>query len=146
MAKSYPTAPLVSCHALIRKGDKILLVRRARPPFQGAWSLPGGSLELGERLIEGLSREVFEETGLTVAVTRHLGLAESIERDEDGRVKYHYVMLYYEATPLSGEARPGDDAGAIRWLTVDQILQEQVTDSVLRSLGWAGLIEEAKGS
>lgn len=137
MARAYPEHPLPSCHALVRRGNDILLVRRARPPLQGYWSVPGGGIELGETAAEAVVREVREETGLTVEVSRFLGYADAIERDESLRVRYHYVILYFEARPIDGNLLSGDDAAEVRWMSRTEAEAERLTDSVQRCLAWA---------
>lgn len=139
MARAYPERPLPSCHALVRSGERILLVERGRPPFQGCWSLPGGGIELGETVAAALAREVAEETGLQVAVTRFLGYADGIDRDEQNRVRFHYVILYAEARVTGGELRAGDDAVNARWFTVSEARELPLTDAVERCLAWSGL-------
>lgn len=137
MARAYTEHPLPSCHALIRDGEQILLVKRGRPPFQGYWSLPGGSIELGERVEPALQREVLEETGLAVAPTRLLGYLDGIDRDEAGRVRYHYVMLYFEAEVRGGSLHPADDAEEARWVSIDEARTLPLTDAVIACLAWA---------
>lgn len=139
MAREYPTHPLSSCHALVRAGEKILLVKRGRPPLQGYWGLPGGGVELGETLVGALTREVREETGLVVEPTRFLGYADAIERDHEDRVRWHYVISYFEAQVLAGELQPADDAAAAEWVTAPQARERLLTDSVARCLAWADL-------
>jgi 8-oxo-dGTP diphosphatase len=131
--------PLPSCHALIRDGERILLVQRGRPPFEGYWGLPGGGIELGESVADALRREVREETGLDVAVGRFLGYADAIEHDEDGRVRYHYVIMYLEAAVQGGNLTASDDAAAVRWVTVAEAREMLLTDAVERCIAWAGL-------
>jgi 8-oxo-dGTP diphosphatase len=140
MARAYTDYPLPSCHALIRSGDRVLLVQRARPPFQGYWGLPGGGVELGETVEAALRREVREETGLDVAITRFLGYLDGIDYDEQGRVRYHYVILHMEAEVTGGELKAGDDAAAARWMTAAEALQHPLTEGAQRCLQWAGLI------
>lgn len=139
MAREYPEHPLPSCHALVRSGERILLVQRSRPPFVGCWSLPGGGVELGETVEAAVKRELAEETGLQVAVTRFLGYADGIEHDEQGRVRRHYVILYVEAAPTGGQLQFGDDAADAQWLTVAEARKLPLTDSVERCLAWSGL-------
>jgi 8-oxo-dGTP diphosphatase len=145
MAKEYPDHPLPSCHALVRDGDRILLVQRRRPPFEGYWSLPGGGMELGETVEQAAVREVAEETGLAVAVTRFLGYADSIERDPDERVRRHYVIMYVEATPVGGILQAADDAQAVQWVTEQEARTLPVTDAVERCLAWSR-VETTEGS
>ena len=139
LAREYPEHPLPSCHALVRNGGRILLVQRRRPPFVGHWSLPGGGIELGESVEAAIKRELAEETGLQVAVTRFLGYADGIEHDEQGKVRRHYVILYVEATPTGGELQSGDDAADAQWVTVTEARKLPLTDSVERCLAWTGL-------
>lgn len=139
MARTYMDFPLPSCHALIRDGDRILLIERGRPPFQGYWSLPGGGVELGETVEQALQREVREETGLAVRVRRFLGYADAIDHDEAGRVRYHYVIMYFEAEVRGGRLVPADDAAEARWLTLSEARALPLTDAVERSFAWAGL-------
>lgn len=94
---------------------------------------------MGEPVEEAVVREVREETGLKVGVLRLLGYADGIERDEEQRVRYHHVMLYFEVAAQGGELRAGDDAAAAEWVRLDEIAARQVTDAVGRCLTWAGL-------
>lgn len=139
MARPYPPYPAPSCHALIRQGDQILLVQRKRPPFAGYWSLPGGSVELGESVEEALIREVREETGLEVGVSRLLGYADGIQHDPDGRVQYHHVMLYFEACVTGGRLCAADDAAQAAWASLSELDRLPLTDAVERCLRWSGL-------
>lgn len=139
MAKEYPSHPIPSCNALIRDGERVLLIQRGRPPFQGYWSLPGGGVELGETLAEALVREVREETGLAVAPGRFLDYADAINHDEAGRVQFHYLIMHFEVHLIGGELQPGDDATDARWVTPAEARELMITDTVERALTWAGL-------
>lgn len=139
MAKEYPANPLLGCNGLIRDGERILLVKRGRPPLQGYWSLPGGMVDLGETLAQTVAREVREETGLIVEATRFLGYADAIDLDQSGRVQYHFVLMNFEVRILGGELLAGDDAQEARWVTGSEARQLQITDTVERALAWAGL-------
>jgi ADP-ribose pyrophosphatase YjhB (NUDIX family) len=113
--REYPATPLVGVGAVVLDGDRVLLVRRGRAPAEGRWSLPGGLVDVGEPLEAAVCREVAEECGLTVAVHGLVGAVDRIVRDDDGRVRYHYVLLDYLATPTAGRAQAGSDALAVRW-------------------------------
>ena len=139
MARAYPSHPLPSCHALVRNGDQILLVERGRPPFQGYYGLPGGGMELGETVEEAVVREVAEETGLRVEISRFLGYANAIERDEAGRVRYHYLILYFETRVCGGTLQAADDAAAAEWVTPEEDRRRPLTDAVECCLAWSGL-------
>lgn len=146
MARAYIGLPLPSCHALVQDGDRFLLVQRARPPLAGCWGLPGGGVELGETVEEALLREVREETGLTVVIDRFLGYANAIERDDEGQVRYHYVIMYFAALPAGGVLQAADDAAAVRWVTVEESRALPLTDAVERCLQWAAHHEKGQGT
>lgn len=136
MGRAYAGYPMPSCHALIRDGDRVLLVQRAAPPLQGHWGLPGGRVELGETVEQALVREVREETGLHVAVERYLGYIDAIDRDEAGRVRYHYVVHYFTARPAGGDLRAADDAADARWVALSELDDLPLTDAVQLCLNW----------
>ncbi len=117
--RRYPDAPLVGVAAAVfdPKG-RVLLVQRGQPPRAGSWGLPGGLLELGESLVAGVQREVREECGVEIAVGEVAGVFEPITRDEQGRIEYHYIVIDFWASWLSGEARPYDDAAAVAWAPI----------------------------
>jgi ADP-ribose pyrophosphatase YjhB (NUDIX family) len=91
--REYPRAPVVGVAAVVLHGDQVLLIRRGREPMLGAWSLPGGALELGETTAEGIAREVFEETGIRAQPLEIIKTLDRIVRDESGDVRFHYVPL-----------------------------------------------------
>ncbi len=95
MSRLYPSRPIVGVGAVILRDGEVLIVRRANPPLQGEWSIPGGALDLGEKLRDGVAREVREETGLDVEVGPVLDVFDSIFPDSEGRTQYHYVLIDY---------------------------------------------------
>jgi ADP-ribose pyrophosphatase YjhB (NUDIX family) len=114
MKRDYPDRPIVGVGAVIVLNGRALLVRRATEPLKDEWSLPGGVLELGERLRDGAAREALEETGLRVEVGQVLDVFDSIFPDADGRAQYHFVLIDFLCRPLSGEAKPGSDVSAVK--------------------------------
>ncbi|MCW8306142.1 NUDIX hydrolase [Acidiphilium sp. PA] len=116
MSRRYPDAPRVGIGIVVLRGEAVLLVRRGQPPAQGAWSLPGGGQELGETAEAAARRELFEETGLTVGALWLAGAVDSIHRDAEGRIEYHYTILDFAADYQGGEARPGGDVSAVAWV------------------------------
>ncbi len=116
----YPERPMVGVGAVVWRGgadEEVLLVRRGRPPRAGQWSLPGGGQKLGETLLEAVAREVREETGLALRDVRLLTTLDLIERDPDGRVRYHYTLVDFaaEAAAPGEPVVAGDDAAAAAW-------------------------------
>jgi 8-oxo-dGTP diphosphatase len=133
--RDYPERPIVGVGAVIVNGDRALIVRRATEPLKGQWSIPGGMLELGEKLREGLAREVREETALDVEVGEVLDVFDSIFPDADGRTQYHYVLIDYRCTVSKGEAKAGSDVSEVRWVTSEELEglgMKEVTVGVIR--------------
>jgi 8-oxo-dGTP diphosphatase len=110
--RSYPDRPFVGIGAVIVDAGRVLLVRRGSEPLAGHWSLPGGAVELGERLEACVAREMEEETGLTVEVGPVIEVFDRITHDPTGRVQYHYVLVDYLCWPIAGVLRAGSDAEA----------------------------------
>jgi ADP-ribose pyrophosphatase YjhB (NUDIX family) len=102
--------------AIYNDEGQLLLVKRGRPPGKGTWGLPGGLIDLGETLEAAAVREVVEEVGLTVAIGGLATTFETILRDDEGRIEYHYVVLEYWARYLGGTAVAEDDAEAVAWV------------------------------
>ena len=136
--RDYPEHPIIGVGAVIVQNGRVLLVRRDTEPLRGEWSVPGGMLELGEKLRDGVRREVFEETGLDVEPGEVLDVFDSIFTDTLGRTQYHYVLIDYLCQPLSGEARAGSDVSDVRWVRPDALaamgLRETIEQVVRRGL------------
>jgi 8-oxo-dGTP diphosphatase len=115
MKREYPETPLVGVGAIIIEGDRIALVRRRHAPLQGRWSIPGGVLEVGETLRTAVVREAREETGLTIEPGELLGVFERVVPDEQGKMRYHYVLIDFLCSRLAGELLAGDDAEEVGW-------------------------------
>ena len=128
MSREYPLQPVVGVGAVVLDGDRVLLVRRAREPLKGVWSIPGGRLEVGETLVAGLRREIREETGLDIEILDRVEVFERIMRDGGGRVQYHYVLIDYLCEPAGGVLRAGDDADDARWVEHGSLSELTVTE------------------
>jgi 8-oxo-dGTP diphosphatase len=118
MKRLYPDRPLVGVGAVIFRGEEVLLVRRGQEPAKGAWSLPGGVVEVGETLEAALKREVLEETGLSVKVLGITAVLERIYRDEVDKVPYHYVLVDFACEYVSGKVTPASDVTAARFVSL----------------------------
>ena len=114
--RSYPERPFLAVSAAIVRAGQVLLVRRARPPAAGLFSLPGGVVELGETLQEAVVREVREETGLTIEPVGLAGFRETIVRDGDARIERHFVILPFAARWRAGEVELNEELSEARWL------------------------------
>jgi 8-oxo-dGTP diphosphatase len=117
MKREFPEIPLVGIGAIIVADDRVLLVKRAHPPIEGQWSIPGGVLEVGELLRDAAVREAREETGLIVETGELLGVYDRVLRGLENRVQYHYVLIDFLCRPVGGELRAASDAAEVRWFT-----------------------------
>lgn len=119
--REYPPRPLVGVGGVILQGQQVLLVRRAREPLRGQWSLPGGLVEAGETLAAAVRREIAEETGLRVRVERIVEVLDRITRDSRKRVQFHYVLVDFLCRVQGGRLRARSDASEVRWVRRDQL-------------------------
>lgn len=131
MKREYPLQPIVGVGALIIHDRKLLLVKRGVEPAKGKWSVPGGAVELGERIRDALLREVKEECGLDVeiALARPLDAIDSITMTKEGRLRYHYVLLQFLVQPKGGTLSPASDVLDARWVPLDEVKKFDLTKS-----------------
>jgi ADP-ribose pyrophosphatase YjhB (NUDIX family) len=115
-ARIYPTRPYLAVSAAIFRDGLVLIVRRARPPAHGLYTLPGGGVELGETLEEAVIREVREETHLDVEPIALAGYRQAIVRDADGRIERHFVILPFAARWTAGEIALNEELAEAHWL------------------------------
>ncbi len=132
MSREYPKRPMVGIGVVVWRERQVLLIRRGKPPRLGQWSLPGGLQELGETVFEGGAREVREETGTEVEITGVLDVIDSIQRDETGRVRFHYTLIDLAAEWRAGEPVAGDDAAAAAWVDADDLDRYQLWEETVR--------------
>ena len=117
----YPQHPRVAVGAFVFKNNRVLLVKRGRPPSVGLWAIPGGNMKLGETLQQATEREILEETGLTIKAREPVLTFDVIKKDDDGRIRYHYVIVDLIAECVGGKLQPGDDALEARWVSPSEI-------------------------
>ncbi len=137
--REYPDRPRVGVGAVVLRDGRVLLVRRGVPPSFGLWAIPGGSQEVGETLREGAEREILEETGIRVRAGRQIFTGDLIQRDDEGRVRYHYVVIDFLGEYVSGEVNGSDDALEARWVSPSEaegLDMTGTTRQLLREVGF----------
>lgn len=132
--REYPESPVVGVGAVVIKDRNVLLVKRGVDPNKGLWAIPGGSLKLGETLQEGAEREIMEETGITIRAKEPVYSFDFFERDGDGRVRFHYVIVDMMADYIGGEVQGADDALEARWVSQDELKYLEVSRNTLKIL------------
>ena len=128
--RSYPSRPYLAVSAAIIRDGKILIVRRARPPAYGLFTLPGGGVEVGETLHAAVMREVREETGLTIEPLGLAGYREAIARDRDGGIERHFVILPFAARWLAGDVALNEELAEARWLVPAELAGLETTEGL----------------
>jgi 8-oxo-dGTP diphosphatase len=134
MKRDYPERPIIAVAAVIIENDRFVLVKRGTPPHQGEWTLPGGMLECGESLRDGVIREAREETSLSVKPLTLVEVFERIIRSDSGQIQFHYVIMDYLCHVIDGTLRAGEDAADARWFTETELNGLQVTEGTLQVL------------
>lgn len=121
MRREYPGSPIPGVGAIIFSEEDILLVRRGNEPSKGRWGLPGGVVELGERVEDAIVREVEEETGLCVKPRRLLNVLDSITKDEEGQIQFHYILSEFLCEKTGGKLRASSDVSDARWFHLSSL-------------------------
>lgn len=116
LGRTYPRRPYLGVSVAVFKAGRVLLARRTKPPFAGAFSLPGGLVEVGETLEAAALREVFEELQINARIVAFNQFVESIDRDSVGKIRHHYVIASFAGEWIAGEAKPGPEAGEAIWV------------------------------
>jgi ADP-ribose pyrophosphatase YjhB (NUDIX family) len=130
IGRTYPTRPYLAVSAAIFRDGQVLIVRRARPPAHGLYTLPGGGVELGETLEQAVIREVREETGLAIAPLALVGFREAIARDAAGRVERHFVILPFAARWVGGEIALSEELAEAHWRVPHEIAGLKTTEGL----------------
>jgi 8-oxo-dGTP diphosphatase len=139
--REYPARPIVGIGVVVLKGDSVLLVRRAKPPNIGSWTLPGGAQELAETMEQAARRELAEETGVTVGELRLVATVDNIRRDAVGRVQFHYTIIDYAAAWVDGEPVAGTDVSEAVWAPLGRLAEYGLWNEAHRVIALArGLV------
>jgi len=131
LKREYPMRPIVGVGAVILQDGKLLLVKRRAEPGKGRWSIPGGSVHLGEKVREATIREAKEESGLDIEIVddRPMDAFDSIITDDRGRTQYHFTLLEFLAKPKGGTLKAAEDAAEARWVSLEEIKNYDLTNS-----------------
>lgn len=143
--REYPERPLVGVGGVVISDGRALLIRRGGPPLEGQWSIPGGMLEVGETILEGVRRELLEETCVQVRVLDLIEVFERINLDPGGKARYHFVVLDYLCEAMGGEACAGSDVTDVAWATPEELTNYSLTETATRVILKAFEMERDKG-
>jgi 8-oxo-dGTP diphosphatase len=128
----YPDQPIVGVGGVILNNDAILLEKRKNEPGRGKWTIPGGLVELGEHLEQAVVREVEEETTLKCVkneAPQLIDVVDNIDLDEQGKVKYHFVIIDYIVKVKDTAFKVASDAADLKWVPLDEVEQYDLTSS-----------------
>ncbi len=136
--RKYPVRPHVGVGILLVRDKNLLLVKRKFDPDAGYWSIPGGHLDLGEKVQSAAEREGFEETGFKVKVAKLAGIIDKIMYDDKGKIEYHYVLINYFVEQIEGDAnqppKADDDALVAKFVHFDDLKNYKLTESLIELL------------
>jgi 8-oxo-dGTP diphosphatase len=138
VSREYLIRPIIGVGVVVWHGEHVLLVRRGKPPRMGHWSLPGGAQRLGETIAEAARREVKEEAGLELVLGDVVAAVDLIERDRQGRIRYHYTLIDFVAEAAGPELHPGSDAADARWFGLAEIEALGLWSETVRVIKLAG--------
>lgn len=130
-SRLYPERPFLAVSVAVFRGQDVLLASRGRPPFQNVFTLPGGIVEAGETLEEAALRELDEETGVSAEIIGFTGYTQVLDRDDDGRLRRHFVICSFAARWLSGDGVPGEELPVVRWTDLASARNLELTPGLM---------------
>jgi 8-oxo-dGTP diphosphatase len=130
--REYPGAPVVGVGGVVIRDGRALLIKRGSEPLKDQWSIPGGTLELGESIQEGVRRELLEETGIEVRVGELIEVFDRIFRDAAGEIQYHFVIVDYLCEAINGEARAASDVTNVAWVNEEDLWNYKLSEAATR--------------
>ncbi|MCB1486271.1 MAG: NUDIX hydrolase [Bauldia sp.] len=140
MSPSPQPHPLLGVSTVVRRDGMVLLIERAKPPYEKIWAFPGGAVEFGESLAVAAAREVLEETGIVVEIGAPIDHAEILPSPESATVGGHYVLVVFDGRPVGGDLAAGDDAGDARWFAPEDLRSLPMTRDTRRILASLGML------
>jgi len=131
LKREYPMRPIVGVGAVVLQDGKLILVKRRAEPGKGRWSIPGGTVHLGEKVRDATIREAKEESGLDIEIVedRPMDVFDSIITDDRGRTKYHFTLLEFLTRPKGGTLKAAEDASEARWVSLEEVKKYDLTNS-----------------
>ena len=136
--RQYPIVPLIGVGVLLTRNGSLLLVKRKYNPDAGYWSIPGGHLDLGEKVENAAEREGYEETGIKVQVSKLAGIIDKIMYDDKGKLEYHYVLINYFVEQIEGDKDqcpiPDSDALDAKFVLFDELKKYKLSESLIELL------------
>ncbi|NHV45767.1 MAG: NUDIX hydrolase [Candidatus Verstraetearchaeota archaeon] len=132
--REYHDHPLIGAGILVIENGKVLLIKRGNEPNKGLWSIPGGLVKLGESPEEAAIREFKEETGLNAIIEKLLGIFNIIIKDNEGKIKYHYIVVDYLGKVIGGELKPGSDVLDAKWFDINELKNIQISSTVIKAI------------
>ena len=143
--RQYPEHPVIAVGGVVISEGRALLIRRGQAPLEGRWSIPGGILELGETIADGIARELFEETGVRAGALDLIEVYEKVLRDAGDRAQYHFVILDYLCELEEGTAQAGSDVTEVAWVREEELKQLQLTGAATRVVRKAFAMARERG-
>ena len=143
--REYPARPIVGVGGVVFVEGRVLLIKRRFEPLAGRWSLPGGALEVGETLADGLAREMKEETGLDVQVGPVVDVFDRITPDDQGRARFHYVLVDFLCSVRAGTPVAGSDVAEVALAETDDLTPYDLTPKTIEVIGRARALSAGAG-